>query len=135
MFNTLFSPTALGWWGRRLADWGGWLGTTLSAVIGLYVALPEATREDINQVLQGRWQDITLGSLVGFVVLIWSQVMSFRATTKPQIVTDEGVKVDTSKQLPTPKKVLVDEMANAADAKKKAARKPNLLDKLFGRSK
>lgn len=133
MFNSLFSPAALGWWGRRLADWGGWLGTTLSAVIGLYLALPEGTREDINQVLQGRWQDITLGSLVGFIVLVWSQVASFRATTKPQIVTDDGVKVDTTKQLPRNKRVLVDEVATVADEKKKAARKPNIFDRIFGR--
>ncbi len=133
MFNSLFSPAALGWWGRRLADWGGWLGTTLSAVIGLYLALPQGTREDINQVLQGRWQDITLGSLVGFIVLIWSQVVSFRATTRPQIVTGDGVKVDTTKQLPRNKKVLVEEVAKVVVKKKKAERKPNLLDKLFGR--
>jgi hypothetical protein len=132
MFNTLFSPAALGWWGRRLADWGGWLGTTLSAVIGIYLSLPERTREEINQALQGNWQDITLGSLVGFVVLVWSQVASFRATTAQQIVTEDGKKIDT-RDLPSNKKVFVEEAANVADAKKKAARKPNLLDRLFGR--
>ena len=132
MFNALFSPTALGWWRRRLADWGGWLGTTLSAVIGLYVALPERTREEINLALQGNWQDITLGSLVGLIVLIWSQVMSFRATVKPAIVTDDGLKVATDK-LPRNKKVLAEEAARVAADKAKAARKPNIFDRLFGR--
>ena len=38
-----------------------------------------------------------------------------------------------TKELPKAKKTLVEEMANVADEKKKAARKPGLLDKLFGR--
>lgn len=132
MFSNLFSQAALGWLGRRALDWGGWLGTFVVAALGFYNNLTPQQQESVGRILSGNWQEITLGSLVPFAVLVWSQVMSFRATTRPQIVTDDGVKIAT-KELPKAKKTLVEEMANVADEKKKAARKPGLLDKLFGR--
>jgi hypothetical protein len=132
MLASFFSQAALGWLGRRALDWGGWLGTVALAGIGFYNQLSPSQQAVIGQVISGNWQDITLGALAPFAVLVFSQVLSFRATTKPQIVTDEGVKVSTD-DLPRNKKVLTEEIANVAAEKKKAARKPGLLDKLFGK--
>lgn len=95
----IFTSVALGWLGRRVLDWGGWLGTFLLSIIGLYNALPPAAQEAINAVLSGHWQDITLGSLIPLLALIWSQIASFRATVKPQVVTPRGEKV-ALEQLP-----------------------------------
>jgi len=132
--NSILSQVALGWLGRRALDWGGWLGTIVVAGVTFYNQLTPGQQDVISRVFSGNWQEITLGSVVPFLVLVWSQVLSFRATTKPQVVTDEGVKVDTKKDLPSAKKVLVEEVATAAAEKKAAKRQPNLLDKLFGRN-
>jgi hypothetical protein len=97
---SIFSSVALGWLGRRVLDWGGWLGTFLLTLIGLYNGLPPAAQAAVSAVIRGEWQSLTLGSLVPLAALIWSQVASFRATVKPQIVTPEGEKVDLEKLPP-----------------------------------
>jgi hypothetical protein len=69
-------------------------------------------QQAIVTVVQGNWQDITLGSLIGLVPLIWSQISSFRATVRPQIVTD-GQSVPL-KELPPSKQTAVEEFAVTA---------------------
>src|SRR5690606_37407301 len=71
----------------------------LLTVIGLYNGLPPAAQEAVQAVLSGHWQDITLGSLIPLAGLVWSQIMSFRATVRPQVVTPRGEKV-ALEQLP-----------------------------------
>lgn len=122
----IFTSVALGWLGRRVLDWGGWLGTFLLSIIGLYNALPRAAQDAIQAVLSGHWQDITLGSLLPLGVLIFSQVMSFRATVKPQVVTPDGNKV-AMKELPKAAQTVVVEKAETAVAKR-----PTLKD-IFAR--
>ncbi|RYE82437.1 MAG: hypothetical protein EOP19_16195 [Hyphomicrobiales bacterium] len=85
----------------------------------------------ILSLLSRRWQDITLGSLVPIGPLVWSQVQSFLATVKPQVVTADGDKIDPRKDLPANKRVVVEEIAATAAAKKK--REPGLLERLFGK--
>lgn len=96
---SILSSVALGWFGRRVLDWGGWLGTFLLSVIGLYNSLPPVAQDAIQAVVTGHWQDITLGSLIPLAALVWSQIASFRATVRPQVVTPAGKKVELD-QLP-----------------------------------
>lgn len=86
--NRLFTSAALGWWGRRLMDWGGWMGTIVTTLAGLYAALPASSQAAIGRAFQGNWQDLTLGSLAPIALLIFSQVKSFHATTKDQVVVN-----------------------------------------------
>jgi hypothetical protein len=97
---SILSSVALGWFGRRILDWGGWLGTFLLTVIGLYNGLPPVAQQAIQAVVTGHWQDLTLGSLVPLAMLVWSQISSFRATVRPQIVTSDGQKVELDKLQP-----------------------------------
>jgi hypothetical protein len=97
---SIFTSVALGWLGRRVLDWGGWLGSFLLAIIGLYNGLPPVAQEAVQAVLSGHWQDITLGSLIPLTALVWSQVASFRATVRPQVVTPRGEKVELAKLAP-----------------------------------
>ncbi len=90
--NKIFSSVALGWLGRRALDWGGWIGTFATFLFGIYAALPPAGQNAIGRVFQGEWQDLTLGALVPIASLVISQVMSFRSTTKDQVVAN-GKKV------------------------------------------
>ena len=97
---SILSSVALGWLGRRVLDWGGWLGTFLLTLIGIYNGLPPAAQQAIGAVIKGEWQSLTLGSLVPIAALVWSQIASFRATVKPQVVTDEGKRVEMDKLAP-----------------------------------
>lgn len=78
---------ALGWIVRRVFDWGGWMLTALGTILTLFANFDPATQAIIITVLQGNWQEMTLGSLVGLIPLAISQWRSWRATVKPQIVT------------------------------------------------
>jgi hypothetical protein len=124
----IVKSVVLGWLGRRVLDWGGWLGTFLLGLIGLYNALPPGAQASIGSALQGNWQDITLGSVIPLAALVFSQVMSFRATVKPQVVTDKGEKV-AMKELPK---------ATQAEVKQKIEtevkqKRPTFLDTIFKR--
>jgi hypothetical protein len=119
---SILSSVALGWFGRRVLDWGGWLGTFLLSLIGIYNSLPPGAQEAIQAVLSGRWQDITLGAIIPLAALVWSQIASFRATVKPQVVTDEGQRVEMDKLPPADQR--------AVNATVKAAPK-TILDALI----
>lgn len=121
----------LGWLGRRVLDWGGWLGTFLLGLIGLYNALPPTAQAAIGNALQGNWQDITLGSVIPLGALVFSQIMSFRATVKPQVVTDKGEKV-AMKELPKTTQTEVKQKVDAAVAVEKKRPTLNPLDALGG---
>lgn len=75
----------------------------------------------------GQWETIS-----GAVLVILPALLGMMETAKPKVVTVEAGVVPL-KELPSAKKTYVEEAANVAVDKKKAARKPNLLDRLFGR--
>jgi hypothetical protein len=108
MFKDFMQKAAVGWALRRLMDWGGWVGTFVTALVGIYNALPPSSKASVDQVLAGNWGEITLGSAWAIVLLIVSQVMSFRATTKDQVVAD-GTKVATPPENKAETKVIVKE--------------------------
>lgn len=130
--SKLFSSAAIGWFGRRILDWGGWLGTFIGGLLAFYNTMPPAMQQVIVNLLSSRWDDITLGAFVGFGALIFSQVQSFLATTQPQVVTTDGDKIDIRKELDVADRRTVE--AVAKDATVNRAPKPNLLERLFGRS-
>ncbi len=63
--TAFLASAALGWFLRRILDWGGWLGAVLLGIINFYNALPPQLQGVIVKVLEGNWQQITLGALPG----------------------------------------------------------------------
>lgn len=124
---SILSSVALGWFGRRVLDWGGWLGTFLLSIIGIYNSLPPGAQEAIQSVLSGRWQDITLGAIIPLAALVWSQVVSFRATVAPQIVTSAGRRLEN---LPAPIQADIEATASVAPRRRTLA---DLLAEKLGR--
>ena len=121
--GSFLSSIAVQWFLRRILDWGGWIGITLLGVINFYNALPPPLQAAIVTVIEGRWQDITLGSLIPLGGLIWSQIQSFRATVKPQVVID-GQQVPMTE---IPQKTVVEELTRTALGQ----RKETLIEKLL----
>lgn len=114
---SFFSSVALQWLLRRVLDWGGWIGGVLLAVINTYNAMPPPLQAAVVTVIEGNWQEITLGSLIPLAALVWSQVTSFRATVRPQIVTRDGRQADP-RYLPPGNLNAVEEFAETAIEKR-----------------
>lgn len=86
--TSLAGSAALGWFGRRLLEVGGWLTTIISAVL----LLPPEQQATVIALLSGQGGALSVAAYFGLAAYLWSQFMSWRATTKPQVVAD-GQKV------------------------------------------
>lgn len=121
----ILNNVAIQWLIRRVPDWGGWIGTFVTILVGIYAAIGPAGQEVVNMAVSGNWQGITLGALVPLLVTIYAQVISYRATVKAQVVTDD-------KQ----QRTLTPSAAKEVEAVTKlspAPRKRTLLDVLMGK--
>lgn len=114
--TAFLSSAALGWFLRRILDWGGWVGGFLLAVINFYNALPLPLQGVVVQVVEGNWQSITLGAVPGLIALVWSQIQSYRATTRAQVVVDgQQLAID---KMPTREATGVEELTRTALGKR-----------------
>lgn len=129
----MFKTAIAGWLWRRLWDWGGHIGAWVSALAALYSLMPPSVQQTVGKIATGHWGEVTLAAAGPALVWAISQLFSLRATTKPQVVTEDGKKADL-KALPQATQTVVNTQAETAVAKQ--AKKPNLLEKLgalFGR--
>jgi hypothetical protein len=110
------------WLLRRVMELGGLAAAALTA----WNNLPPHVQEAIIGLLGAKWQDITLGTLVGLGVAAWGYIWSFVSTIKPHVTVD-GVQTPV-KALPADKQVVVEESARTAQAKRRT-----LMDLLTGR--
>ena len=86
----LAGNVVMGWVWRRVLEVAGWLGVAAS----IYAGLPPEYQGVVLAILTGQGGTLTIGAGIGFAVYVWSQVMSYRATTKPQVVTGSKTKLD-----------------------------------------
>lgn len=117
---SILSSVAIGFFGRKLLDVGGWVGGVAMAAFGFYAAATPAQQAVIGNILTGKWQDITLGALVPFIIWAWGQFMSYKATVRPQIVTSDGQKIELQ-QLPPTGQAVVENAVAAAKPKRTIA--------------
>lgn len=118
IFTAIKTNAALGWIVRRIFDWGGWLAGILGGLLTLFLQLDPITQSAIITVLQGNWQQVTLGSAFGFAVLAINQWRSWRATVTPQAVTQSGVRVE--------RPVLTDEEALALNERETGVKQTHI---------
>ena len=122
----MLNNVAVQWAIRRVLDYGGWIGTLGGGLLLFYSQLSPSQQNLVGGLLQGNWQDITLGSLFPFIVLVYSQVISFRATVKPQAVVEENGKLVTNTLAPAKEREVAKTVVNVSSKK-------NLLDILLGK--
>lgn len=105
MFASIFAAITgnviLGWISRRVLEVGGWL----AAVIPLFMAMPPENQAVIIAILSGQGGALSISAVIGFAIYLWSQIMSWRSTVRPQVVTS------SKKRITVP--VLTDEEALA----------------------
>ena len=109
---SIFQNVAFAWLWRRAQELGG-LGGTL---VFLYVSLPDQGKDAVNQIFAGGWQNVSLGAVATIGLYVWSQVQSWHATTRSQVVTEvNGTKVQVPmKELPATTQPVVKEAAEIA---------------------
>lgn len=90
MFSSIFaaisSNVIVGWIARRVLEVGGWF----AAVIPLFMAMPPEHQAVILAILSGQGGGLSVAAVIGFVVYLWSQIMSWRSTVRPQVVTSDN---------------------------------------------
>jgi len=113
----MLNNVAVQWAIRRVLDYGGWIGTFVGGLLWFYSNLTPSQQSLIGGLVEGNWQDITLGSLIPFLVLVWSQIISFRATVKPQAVVEENGKLVTNTLAPAKEKEVKDAVQHVSSRK------------------
>lgn len=113
----MLNNVAVQWAIRRVLDYGGWIGTIGGGLLWFYSNLSPNQQNMLEGLLAGNWQDITLGSLLPFLVLVYSQVISFRATVKPQAVVEENGKLVTNTLSPAKETEVKETVKNVRSGK------------------
>jgi hypothetical protein len=89
MLNSIFQSAAAGWIGRRVQE----LGALASIFVPVYLAMSPAMKADVHAIFMGQGGGLTLSAAGGLTWYLWTQFQSYRATTKPQVVTKAGQKI------------------------------------------
>ena len=122
----MLQSVAIQWLIRRIPDWGGWLAVPVLAVISFFAGLTPAQQELVTNLLEGNWERVTMGAFIGFLPVIYANIISFRATNKPQAVVEENGKLVTNTLAPKKEKEVADVVTNVSSRK-------TLLDIVLGR--
>lgn len=89
IFAAVSGNVIIGWVSRRVLEVGGWL----AAVIPLFMAMPPEHQAVIVAILSGQGGGLSVAALIGFAVYVWSQIMSWRSTVRPQVVTSDKKRI------------------------------------------
>lgn len=90
LLTALASNVAMGWIGRRVGE----IAALVATIAPVFLSLPPAYQDAFWEILQGRGGELTLATYVGIIGYVFAQWRSWRATVKPQVVTNTGKKVE-----------------------------------------
>lgn len=124
MIASIFQSAAAGWLGRRAQE----LGSLATILVPIYLAMPQDMKDSVHAIFSGQGGGLTISAAVGLVWYVWTQIQSYRATTKAQVVTTDGTKIALPKSgvgVSTTRKV--EALAEAAPAPR------TLWDRIRGR--
>lgn len=126
---SILSSVALGFFGRRILDVGGWLFGSIGTLVGIYNTLPPDLQAVVIKAAQGHWSEIAVTAIPGFIAWGYAQFISYKATVRPQIVTKAGEKIEG---LPDSVQATVEATAAAAPRRRTIASAvlDGLIDKL-----
>lgn len=89
MLTSIFQSAAAGWIGRRVQE----LGSLAAILVPVYLAMPPGMQRDVQAIFTGQGGGLTISAAMGLAWYLWTQFQSYRATTKPQVVTKAGQKI------------------------------------------
>lgn len=118
----MIQSVAIQWLIRRVPEFAGIIVT----LVTFYNSIPPQYQDIVGKVLSGQGGGLTISALVGFLLWIYAQVVSFRATVKPQAVVEENGKLVTNNLAPRKEAEVKDVVTNVSSKK-------SLLDIILGK--
>ncbi len=88
MLNAIFTHVITGWIWRRAQE----VGSFAAWATPFWLAVPDVHKETIYAILRGEGGFLSVSTYAGLAWYVWTQFQSFKATTRPQVVTADGVK-------------------------------------------
>lgn len=82
----MFQSVAVQWALRRVPEFAGIIVT----IVTFYNSIPPQYQDIILKVASGQGGGLTVSALIGLVLWLYAQVVSFRATNKPQAIVEDG---------------------------------------------
>jgi len=89
MLTSIIQSAAAGWLWRRAQE----LGSLATIFIPIYLAMPQAMKDDVHAIFTGQGGGLTISAAIGLGWYVWTQFQSYRATTAAQVVTTAGKKL------------------------------------------
>ncbi|MET3925623.1 hypothetical protein [Devosia sp. 2618] len=93
MLTAIIQSAAAGWLWRRARE----LGSLATIFVPIYLAMPQSMKDDVHAIFTGQGGGLTISAAIGLGWYIWTQLQSYRATTKAQVVTSGGKKLPLSR--------------------------------------
>ena len=93
MLTSIVQSAAAGWLWRRVQE----LASLSSIFVPIYLAMPQSMKDDVHAIFTGQGGGLTISAAIGLGWYVWTQVQSYLATTKPQVVTADGEKLTPKK--------------------------------------
>jgi hypothetical protein len=125
MLTAIATNVITGWLWRRAQE----LGSLAVFFVPIYLAMPASMQGNLQAILTGQGGGLTISAAVGLGWYVWTQIQSYRATTRPQVVTTGGTKIALPKAgqdgVSTTRKV--EALAEAANMPK------SLWDRIIGK--
>ena len=118
----MLNNVAVQWALRRVPEFAGIIVT----LITFYNSIPPQYQDTILKVASGQGGGLTVSAVIGLALWLYAQVVSFRATNRPQAVVVEDGKLVTNTLAPKKEKEVADVVTNVSSKK-------TLLDIILGR--
>jgi hypothetical protein len=117
-----FSSVAVQWALRRVPEFAGIIVT----LVTFYNSIPPQYQDIIMKVISGQGGGLTISAFIGFALWLYAQVVSFRATNKPQAVVEENGKLVSNTLSPAKETEVAKTVENVSSKK-------SLLDIILGK--
>lgn len=118
----MLNNVAVQWALRRVPEFAGIIVT----LVTFYNSIPPQYQDIILKVASGQGGGLTVSALIGLALWLYAQVVSFRATNKPQAVVEENGKLVTNTLAPAKEREVKEAVAHVSSKK-------SLLDIVLGR--
>lgn len=104
---------AVQWLIRRVPEFAGIIVT----LVTFYNSIPPQYQDLVVRVVSGQGGGLTVSALIGFALWAYAQVVSYRATVKPQAIVEENGKLVTNTLAPAKEKQVADVVTNVSSKK------------------
>jgi hypothetical protein len=112
-----------GWLVRRAGE----IGSLITILAPLFMAMPPHYQAVIGEVLSGRGGGLSIATAAGFVWYVVTQWRSLSATIQPQVVTTDGTKI-----VPKANSVVTQQIDQVAVGVQPQSLKPTIFEQLIG---